>query len=60
MKAYFNGRYVDLVWCGRRGIRKKIERGCESFYCISFCIILIYLLFLRMECAIREGENMKM
>jgi hypothetical protein len=51
---------VDLVWCERRGIRKRIERGCESFYYISFFIILIYLLFLRMECAIKEGENMKM
>jgi len=60
MRAYFHGRYVELVWCGRRGIKKRIERGCESLYCSSFCIILIYFLFLRVECAIIKGGNMKM
>jgi len=34
MKAYFYGRYVDLVWYGRREIRRRTKGDCGSFPCI--------------------------
>jgi len=32
-KVYFNGRHVDLVWYGRKGITMKIKGDCESILC---------------------------
>ncbi len=57
--VYFHGRHVDLVKYGRTWIKRIIEGDYGSFYCTPFCIGIIYLFFLRIECAIREGENMK-
>jgi hypothetical protein len=34
--AYFHGRYVDLMWYGGKGIRRRIKGVCESFPCIQY------------------------
>jgi hypothetical protein len=34
MRAYFYGRDVDLVWYGRRGIKRRIKGNCGLFPCI--------------------------
>ncbi len=49
------------LWYMRKAIKNRIEGDYGSFYCILFyCIIIIYPFFLRIEYAIREGENMIM
>jgi hypothetical protein len=35
-KAYFHGRYVDVMWDGRKWIRRRIKGVCESFPCIRY------------------------
>jgi hypothetical protein len=34
-KAYFYGMHVDLVWYGKRGIKKRIKRDRGTFPCIQ-------------------------
>jgi hypothetical protein len=35
-KTYFHERYVDLMWYGRKGIRRRIKGVCGSFPCIQY------------------------
>jgi hypothetical protein len=35
-KAYFHGRYVDLMWYGRKGIKRRIKGVCGSFLHIRY------------------------
>jgi len=30
-RAYFHGRYVDLMWYERKGIKRRIKGVCGSF-----------------------------
>jgi hypothetical protein len=30
-RVHFHRKHVDLVWYGRRGIKRRIKRDCRSF-----------------------------
>jgi hypothetical protein len=34
---------VDLVWYGRRGIKRRIKKDCGSFLCILNIIIIVWM-----------------
>jgi hypothetical protein len=60
-EGLFHEMHVDLVWYGRREIRKKIRGDCGSFPCIQdydyFRLDVAIIVFLGKKCVCDMGEK---